>query len=47
MICQVFGRISTAIERTSSNTNEATKAAATEAVPARMVTNTKPPDVVQ
>ena len=47
MICQVPGRRSTAIERTSSNTNEPTKAAATEPAPARMVTKTKPPEVVQ
>ena len=47
MICQVPGSRSTAIERTSSNTNEPTKAAATEPAPARIVTNTKPPEVVQ
>ncbi len=47
MSCQVPGSRSTAIERTSSNTSEPTKAAATEPAPARMVTNTKPPEVVQ
>ena len=47
MICQVPGIRSTAMVRTSSNTNEPTNAAATEAAPASMVTNTKPPDVVQ
>src|SRR3954469_10232111 len=47
MSCQKPGRRSMAIERTSSNTREPTKAAATEPTPARMVTNTKPPEVVQ
>src|SRR6185437_10515886 len=47
VICHAPGKISTAIERTISNSSEPTKAAATEPAPARMVTNTKPPDVVQ
>ena len=47
MICHVPGSTSTAKERTNSKTSEATNAAATEAAPARMVTKTKPPDVVQ
>ena len=47
MICHAPGTRSTAIERTSSNASEPTKLAATEPAPARMVTNTKPPEVVQ
>ena len=47
MSCHMPGRRSMATERTSSNTKEPTNAAATEPAPARMVTNTKPPDVVQ
>src|SRR5262249_35113928 len=46
-ICQVPGITSTAMERTSSNRKAPTKAAATEPAPARMVTKTNPPDVVQ
>src|SRR5262245_4961653 len=45
--CQVPGNMSTAIERINSNANDPTKVAATELVPAKIVTNTNPPDVVQ
>src|SRR5450830_524174 len=47
VICHSCGMTSKANERTPSNTSEPTKAAATEPAPARMVTKTKPPDVVQ
>src|SRR5262249_21441438 len=47
IICQVPGRRLTAMERTSSKMSDATNAPATEPAPARMVTKTKPPDVVQ
>src|SRR4051812_44091396 len=47
VICQSPGITSTANERTDSNTTEPMKAAAIEPAPARMVTNTNPPDVVQ
>jgi class 3 adenylate cyclase len=47
MICHVPGMRSTATERTSSNRNEPMNAAAIEPAPARMVTKTKPPEVVQ
>src|SRR5674476_246910 len=47
VICHRPGITSTANERTASNTSEPTKAAATEPAPARIVTKTKLPDVVQ
>src|SRR4029079_995008 len=47
VICHKDGVTSTAMERSASNASEPMNAAAPEADPARMVTKTKLPDVVQ
>src|SRR5215467_5810711 len=47
VICHSDGMTSTAKDRTASNRSEPMNAAATDPAPARMVTKTKLPDVVQ
>jgi hypothetical protein len=47
VICHKSGMTSAASERSASKQSEPTKAAAIEPAPARIVTKTKLPDVVQ